>query len=358
MAAMIRFTRLVLFSTLATTATGVVSPRGLAQAPPSPPAVGEVTTSLGADGTARITRVVPVPTTISPEARAFLATGAAWAPAAGSEEQARLIEKARALYPVRIEDAVIAGVAVRIVTPPAVPPERADRVLVNLHGGGFVTDSGSMLESIPIASLTRTKVVTVLYRLAPAHKFPAAVDDAIAVYRELLKTYEPRRVVLYGTSAGAILSAQAAVRMRHEGLPLPAAIGFFTGFADFANPGDSLAFFGVPGLDGARPPDRSGSHDALYLGDSDPRDPLVSPAYADLAGWPPTLCLSGTRDLLLSGTVNFHRALLGKGVDARLVVFDAMPHAHWYMLGIPEATQALELMARFFDEQLGRPPSP
>jgi acetyl esterase/lipase len=320
--------------------------------------VGEVTTTLGADGTARITRVVPVPTTISPEARAFLATGAAWAPAAGSEEQARLIEKARSLYPVRIEEAVIAGVPVRIVTPPAVPPERADRVLVNLHGGGFVTDSGSMLESIPIASLTRTKVVTVLYRLAPAHKFPAAVDDAIAVYRELLRTNESRRVVLYGTSAGAILSAQAAVRMRREGLPLPAAIGFFTGFADFANPGDSLAFFGVPGLDGARPPDRSGSHDALYLGDRDPRDPLVSPAYADLAGWPPTLCLSGTRDLLLSGTVNFHRALLGKGVDARLVVFDAMPHAHWYMVGIPEATQALELMARFFDEQLGRPLTP
>ena len=253
MAAMTRIARLVLFSTLATAATGVVSPHGLAQAPPSPPAVGEVTTSLGADGTARITRVVPVPTTISPEARAFLATGAAWAPAAGSEEQARLIEKARSLYPVRIEEAVIAGVPVRIVTPPAVPPERADRVLVNLHGGGFVTDSGSMLESIPIASLTRTKVVTVLYRLAPAHKFPAAVDDVIAVYRELLKTNQPRRVVLYGTSAGAILSAQAAVRMRREGLPLPAAIGFFTGFADFANPGDSLAFFGVPGLDGARP---------------------------------------------------------------------------------------------------------
>jgi dipeptidyl aminopeptidase/acylaminoacyl peptidase len=58
--------------------------------------------------------------------------------------------------------------------------------------------------------------------------------------------------------------------------------------------------------------------------------------------------------MLLSGTVNFHRALLGKGADARLVVFDAMPHAHWYTVGIPEATQALELMARFFDEQLAR----
>ena len=264
---------------------------------PQGPPPGPDTTSLAPDGTARITRVVPVPTTISPEAQAFLRTGASWAPAAGSEEQRLLIEKARALYPVRIEDAVIPGVTVRVVKPPEIPAEKKDRVLVNLHGGGFVTDSGSMLESIPIASLTRTKVVTVLYRLAPANKFPAAVDDVIAVYREILN---------------------------------------------------------VPGLDGARPPEPGGSRDAQYLGDRDPRDPLVSPIYADLAGWPPTLCVSGTRDLLLSGTVNFHRALLRKGVDARLVVFDAMPHAHWYMVGIPEATEALELMARFFDEQLGR----
>ena len=322
-----------------------------AQGPPTP---GPDTTSLAPDGTARITREVPVPTTISPEAQALLRTGASWAPAAGSGEQRRLIERARALYPVRVEDAVIGGVAVRVVTPPEIPADKKDRVLVNLHGGGFVTDSGSMLESIPIASLTRTKVVSVLYRLAPANRFPAAVDDTIAVYRELLKTYKPQRMVLYGTSAGAILSAQAAVRMRREGLPLPSAIGFFTGFADFANPGDSLAFFGVPGLEGARPPDRSGGPDAQYLGDHDPTDPLVSPIYADLAGWPPTLCVSGTRDLLLSGTVNFHRALLRKGVDARLVVFDAMPHAHWYTVGIPEATEALEVMARFCDEQLGR----
>lgn len=144
------------------------------QAPPSNPD----TTSLAPDGTARITREIPVPMTVSPEAQAFLRTGASWAPAAGSEEQRLLIEKARALYPVWIEDAVIGG---------------------------------------------------------------------------------------------------------------------------------------VPGLDGARPPERGHSPGARYLGDRDPKDPLVSPIYSDLAGWPPTLCVSGTRDLLLSGTVNFHRALLKEG---------------------------------------------
>jgi acetyl esterase/lipase len=114
-----------------------------------------------------------------------------------------------------------------------------------------------------------------------------------------------------------------------------------------------MAFFGVPGLAGAEPPARGRSWDLAYLGGHDPADPLVSPIRADLAGFPPTLCVAGTRDLLLSGTANFHRALLRKGVDARLVVVDAMPHAHWYQVGIPEATEALEVMARFFDEKLG-----
>jgi epsilon-lactone hydrolase len=66
------------------------------------------------------------------------------------------------------------------------------------------------------------------------------------------------------------------------------------------------------------------------------------------------LCITGTRDVLLSGTVNFHRALLHAEVDARLVVFDAMPHAFWYMIGIPESKEALEMMANFFDETLGK----
>lgn len=312
------------------------------------------TTTVDPDGTARITRVIPVPTTISAEAQAFLATGATWAPAAGSEDQRKLIDKARGLYPVRIEDTVIAGVPVRIVTPPTIAPAKRDRVFVNLHGGGFVSDSGSMLESIPVASLTGTKVVTVLYRLAPEHKFPAAVDDAVAVYRELLKTTRPQRMVLYGTSAGAALSAEVIVRLRQMGVPTPAAVGFFTGLADLGKGGDSRAFFGVPGLDGAQIPQRTGSHDEAYLGDHDPSDPLVSPIRADLKGFPPTLCITGTRDLLLSDTANFHRALLKAGVDARLVVFDGMPHAHWYMVGIPEAKDALELMARFFDEQASR----
>ena len=107
-----------------------------------------------------------------------------------------------------------------------------------------------MLESIPIASLTGTPVVTVYYRMLPEHVFPKAVDDVVAVYKELLKSYKAQNMALYGTSAGAILSAQSVVRFRQIGLALPAAIGFFSGLADYSRSGDSIAFFGLGGFPG------------------------------------------------------------------------------------------------------------
>jgi acetyl esterase/lipase len=161
-------------------------------------------------------------------------------------------------------------------------------------------------------------------------------------------------MAIYGTSAGGILTAQTAVRLRQTGLPLPAALGFFTAMADFSCTGDTAAYFSVPGLLGVQPPEPKGhSHEDAWLGGHDPRDPAVSPIYADLRGFPPTLCVAGTRDMMLSGTANFHRALLRAGVDAHLLVFDALPHAHWYMVGIPEAKEANEAMARYFLRALG-----
>ena len=111
----------------------------------------------------------------------------------------------------------MAGVPVHIVTPENMPESNKDKVLMNLHGGGFNSDSGSYTESIPIASYTGIKVVAVLYRLAPENPFPAAVDDSVAVYKELLKTYKPDHIVIYGTSAGAILTAEVAVKLKQLG---------------------------------------------------------------------------------------------------------------------------------------------
>lgn len=99
-----------------------------------------------------------------------------------------------------------------------------------------------------------------------------------------------------------------------------------------------------------------GNQRSVYLGTHDPADPVASPIKADLHGMPPVLCMTGARDQSLSGTVNFHRALLKAGVDAQLIVYDALPHAFWYTVGIPEATEALEYQAKFLDQHMGKAP--
>jgi monoterpene epsilon-lactone hydrolase len=227
-------------------------------------------------------------------------------------------------------------------------------VLINLHGGAFFMDAGSMTETIPIANLTQTKVVAVMYRLAPEHPFPAAVDDTFAVYKELLKTYKPRNIGLYGTSAGAVLTAEVAVRLRQLGLPLPAALGEFSAFGDFSKMGDSRAMYGLLGLSGHLDPPGKGGPEADYVGTADSRDPVLSPVFADLHGMPPVLLITSGRDLMLSGTTILHRAYLRAGVDASLVVFEALPHAFWSRPWLPESTEAHRLMAEFFDRKLGK----
>ena len=201
-------------------------------------------------GTAHITRVIPVPQTISPQAQLFLGHPAPdQGPPQSLDDRRKMTDAytARArvawtrLCPNTLVDATMAGVPVHIVTPDGMPEANKDKVLLNLHGGGFNSDSGSYTESIPIASYTGIKVVAVLYRLAPEHPYPAAVDDSVAVYKELLKTYTPNHIVIYGTSAGAILTAEVAARLKQLGLPLPAALGVFSGMGDFARACASLS---------------------------------------------------------------------------------------------------------------------
>jgi len=258
------------------------------------------------------------------------------------------------LCPNQIVEDKIAGVPVHIVTPEGMPEANRDKVLLNLHGGGFNSDSGSYSESIPIASYSKIKVVAVLYRLAPEFPFPAAVDDSIAVYKELLKSYKPEHIAIYGTSAGAILTAEVAAKLKRMSVPLPAALGIFSGMGDFAREGDSSALFALRGLSGHLDPPKLGPHDSYYVSTTDPRDPVLSPIYSDLRGLPPTLFVTSGRDMLLSGTINLHRAYLNSGVDARLIVFDALPHAFWYNSRLPESIEASHFMADFFVKQLGK----
>jgi epsilon-lactone hydrolase len=324
---------------------------------------GTDSSTIAPDGTATVTRVVPVPKTISPEAQAMLARVVSDANVPQTLEQRRsgtdkwqagAGEVSKELYPANVTEATIAGVPVRVVTPLTIPRDKRDRVLINLHGGGFNSDSGSLTETIPMANLTGTKVIAVLYRLAPEHPFPAGLDDAIAVYKQELKTYKPKNIGIYGTSAGAILTAEVTAKIKQLGLPMPGATGVFSGMGDFARAGDSTAMYALDGLSGYLAPPKPGPTNNQYVGSTDPKDPILSPVYGNLSEFPPTLFITSGRDLLLSGTTILDRAYLRAGVETQLIVFEALPHAFWNNPKLPESKEADGYMAKFFDTHLGK----
>ena len=124
---------------------------------------------------------------------------------------------------------------------------------------------------------------------------------------------------------------------------MPAALGFLSGSADLSVRGDSESWMPGPGFEWV----------AAYAGKMPLNDPVLSPIKGDISRFPPTLLMTSSRDFLLSPTAIFARALTEKSVDARLVMFDGLPHAFWAYMAIPESDQANELVARFLKEKLG-----
>jgi acetyl esterase/lipase len=300
----------------------------------------------------------PMPETVSPEGRAMAAAMLAQPmpnPMPSVEVQRQLIggmqeamgAQLQQRHGVRVEASTIAGVPVRIVYPKGVAQLGKGPVLLNLHGGGFRVDSGSLTETIPIAALTGLPVVAVLYRLAPEHPYPAALDDALAVYQALEKDRPASQIAVYGTSAGAVLSGELVAKLTSLNKPMPAALGFFSGSADLSKSGDSESW--MPSPTGEKTLTEA---TAPYVGKTAPTDPILSPLHSDLTNFPPTLLVSSTRDALLSGTAIFGRALIEQGVDARLVVFDGLPHAFWAYMDIPESAEANALMAKYLKDRL------
>ena len=314
-----------------------------------------------ANGTVRMQRVIPLPQGLSPEAKAWLSRPMT-TDANGSQtieqrragldvSQARHRDELLKMFPVTVTDAMVAGVAVREVVPTTL--KHKDRVLICLHGGGFNADSGSYSESIPVAGLAGVRVVSVLYRMAPENPFPAAVGDVIAIYKELLKTYKPSHIGIFGSSAGAGLTLQAAVKMKQLKMPMPAALGPFSAPASMVDGGDSRSLYNTDGLRGYVPI-MEGVLDAEYVGKTDPSDPVLSPINADLHGMPPTLFITSERDLLLSATSSLSRAFVRAGDQSQLIVFEGLPHCFWNNNALPESKEAWGYMAEFFDRELGR----
>jgi monoterpene epsilon-lactone hydrolase len=327
---------------------------------------------VDADGTAHLPAMsVPASAFMSPESRrkfiALFSNHKATAPGAAADlrllreqdeqKNAPFVARAKILYPVNIEPKLIGGVHTEVITPKSgVTAANRTRVLINLHGGGFIwgEGNGARSESIPIAGLGRITVVTVAYRLGPESTFPAASEDVAAVYRELLKDHRAVDIGIYGCSAGGILTAESVAWFEKQGLPIPGAIGTFCGsLAPLQGDSSHLA----SPLVGELPPPGagSGSLDSPYFKGASAADPLVLPINSPrvLARFPPTLLIAGSRDFTVSSLFRAQAALTEAGVEAQLHVWDGMWHAFFMDPDLPESQEVYRVVVNFFDRHLG-----
>lgn len=227
-------------------------------------------------------------------------------------------------------------------------PTPGDTVLLYLHGGGYFGCSAESHRPITVYyALHGFRVFAPDYRLAPENPFPAAVDDVVAFYRGLLRAgYSAGRIVVAGESAGGGLTLSLMLALRAAGDSLPAAAALFSPWTDLAATGDSIRtnskrcamFIGADVAASAR----------YYLGDTDPRNPLASPLYADLAGLPPLLIHVGADEVLLDDSTRLAEQARAAGVSVELKIWPVVPHA-WQLAPhlIPEARQSLRESTEF-----------
>jgi len=269
------------------------------------------------------------------------------------------LERDRAVFAVDRRDQKLAGVHVYIYTPNAGIVERnKHRVLINLHGGGFMGcwPGCAELESIPVSALGKIEVVSVDYREGPDYKFPAASEDVAVVYQELLKTHKPKDIGIYGCSAGGMQTAMSVAWFQTHSLPTPGAIGILCASAGGVFGGDS-SFIASP-LGEARMPFPMPPSTARlgYFSGTDPKDPLIAPLNSPeiIAKFPPTLIVTGTRSFEFSAAVNTHTELVKAGVDAELHVWEGLFHGFFYNVDVPESKDAFNVIVKFFDRHLGQ----
>jgi epsilon-lactone hydrolase len=316
-------------------------------------------------------RDVPVPETVSPAEQAVIAQPLSpiWnAHPKSAEEWKALVAKVaegtmktlpemRKRLGVSVEPTTIAGVKAYVVTPEKIADANRNRLLFHVHGGGYVLAPGEAgtREAILAAGYVGIKMISVDYRMPPDFPYPAAMDDAMAVWKEVLKTTDPKRIAVFGTSTGGGMTLALVLRAKQEGVALPAAIAPGTPWSDMTKTGDT--FFTNEMLDNVLVSNDGWLGDAakLYAAGHDLKDPQLSPVYGDYQGFPPTILTSGTRDLFLSNTVRVHRKLRAAGVEAELNVFEGQSHAQYYADPYgPETKEHFTELAQFFDRHLAK----
>lgn len=227
---------------------------------------------------------------------------------------------------------------------------KSDTVLLYFHGGGFQVGSVRSHRDL-IARLSRAagcRALAIDYRLAPEHRYPAALNDAVAAYRWLIEQgIAPDRIAVAGDSAGGGLALSTLLVLREQGTPLPAAAAVLSAWTDLTASGESYESRAQ-----ADPLNQRRTIQAMaraYLGDSaDPRDPLASPLFADLTALPPVLLQVGDREVVLDDSRKFTDRARAAGVEAQLEVWDGMIHVfQQFAAELPAARVAIDSIGRF-----------
>jgi monoterpene epsilon-lactone hydrolase len=316
-------------------------------------------------------RTIPVPDTVSPQMQKLIATPLTptwnvipttpeeWKTQVNAVTVATMagLPALREALHVKVEPTTLDGVKAYMVTPEDIAPQNRNRLLLHVHGGCFVSFPGEAgtVEAIYMAGFGHFKIISVDYRMPPDHPYPAALDDAMTAWKAAMKMADPKNMAIFGSSAGGALTLSMIHRAKQDRLPLPAAIAPGTPMSDLTGSGDSFRTNAM--LDnvlvayGANCDRRA----ALYANGHDLRDPMLSPLFGDMHGFPPAILTSGTRDLLLSNTVRVHRKLRQAGVETVLQVYEGQAHAQYYRdVNAPESREAFEEIAGFFDRHLGK----
>jgi monoterpene epsilon-lactone hydrolase len=276
---------------------------------------------------------------------------------AGSDvsEQRRQLRELLSAQPlpgdITVTAAALGGVPTAEITVAGVEPRH---VVLYFHGGVYVMGDAFLAADLAsqVGRRTRAKVISVDYRLAPEHPYPAAVDDALAAYKALLDNgIAPSDIVFAGESAGGGLAIATLVNARDHRLPLPAAAFVMSPYADLTLAGSTLETKGKadPLLSRealqARVPDYTAGQDAAL--------PLISPLFADLSGLPPLIIQAGTHEVLLDDALRLARRAATADVAVTLDVTPGVPHVFQaYHQILDEAAAALDRAGQFLSAQL------
>ena len=234
-----------------------------------------------------------------------------------------------------------------------VAQSRADRCVLFFHGGGYCIGTAALYRDFlwRIAAAANAQVLFFDYRLAPEHPFPAALDDAVAVYRWLIARFDRRRVGFAGDSAGGGLLFATLLRLREEGVELPGAAAALSPWTDLALTGASMRANAEadPMLDPDNLPDLVRN----YCAGADPRHPYISPIYGDPTGLPPALIHVGSDEILRDDAVGMAEKMRAAGCAAEVEIWENMPHVwHLYARLIPEGRRAIARIGQFLQERM------